>query len=108
MCRSKAAGGQRCASHARYQLQTAERTYEERGGGGTRAALVDAWIVYASTKEGQTAARTNLDQNEPGPGGLPPDFWHRIASQGAALRERNQLLANIAHGRTAPAPEHTR
>ena len=96
MCKSKQDGGQRCYSHASKRVTARERAFAKSGTGEALSALVNAHIDLASTPEGHAFAEYAVQQGRPAPGGLPPEMWSRIAEQGAALRERNALLAGVA------------
>lgn len=89
MCRAQDEGGQRCASHAKKGVASAESRYASTGSADDLQALVEAHTQYASTPEGQQAVAEKIAAGEQGPGELGPEMWQRIARDGQMLRERN-------------------
>lgn len=102
MCRAQNEGGQRCASHAKEAVTSAETRFAASRSADDLQSLVEAHVQYASTPEGQEKARANVADGMPGPGGLDASMWDRIATDGEMLRERNRAVG--AAIRTALAP----
>ena len=94
MCKSQAEGGQRCYSHTAAALNAAKMDYLLHPDGEHCAAVIDAYITHASTPRGQQEIQDIIaTPGAPGPVGLEPGYWLRIAGQGDMLRERNHLIA---------------